>query len=217
MVPEARIEMGPFPRFFEARAAGALRLEPVPRRLLRLWPAPGICPDDLHLIMQIMDRMNTDESYHTLTNQGIEGKHWEINEFGYPERREDFIGIDASKQIGARLLLGRTLQLYSAHGELAAPRRPQGAGRLPQEPGRHLLRREHPPGSDQPVLSDHRRGRRRPVGKMDVSGQMNVLFVELITGAKDLAAFDEWMARWEEAATFTVVEQRMNEINLRFQ
>ena len=46
---------------------------------------------------------------------------------------------------------------------------------------------------------------------------MNVLFVELITGAKDLSAFDEWMARWEEGGDLRIVQDRMNEINLKFQ
>ena len=54
-------------------------------------------------------------------------------------------------------------------------------------------------------------------GKLDVGSQENVLFVELITGAKPLSAFDDWIARWAEGGDLRVVEDRMNEINLKFQ
>ena len=167
--------------------------------------------------MQIMDKMNTDEAYHTLTNQGIEGKHWEINEFGFPERKDEFIGINAAKQIGAGYFWGA---LYSYTPNTANWQHPGVVQALqdfhmdPEGICSDANIRRQPTTAFFPITDDDGDNLWT---KLDVGSQENVLFVELITGAKDKSAFDEWMARWAEGGDLRIVEDRMNEINLKFQ
>ncbi len=217
VVPEAKIKMGPFPRFFDDVRPARYVWNPFHGGSYGFGRHLEDRPDDLHLIMQIMDKLNTDEDYNVLTNLGIEGTHWEVNEFGFPERKEEFIGTDASKQIGAGYFWGA---LYSYTPFRANWQHPGVVKALDDF-------HKNPDG----IYSDANI-RRQPTtrffpitdengddlwGKMDVGSQENVLFVELITGAKPLSAFDDWVARWAEGGDLRVIEDRMNEINLKFQ
>ena len=167
--------------------------------------------------MQIMDKLNTDEAYNTLTNLGIEGTHWETNEYGFPQRKDEFLGTDASKQIGAGYFWGA---LYSYTPHRANWQNPLQAKMLedfhtnPDGIYSDASIRRVPTNRFFPITDENGDDLLR---KLDVGGQMNVLFVELITGAKPMSAFDDWMARWEEGGDLHIVRQRMNEINLKFQ
>jgi len=217
VVPEAEIKMGPFPRFFDDVRPARYVWNPFHGGSYGFGRHLEDRPDDLHLIMQIMDKMNTDEAYNTLTNLGIEGTHWEINEFGYPERKPEFIGIDAAKQIGAGYFWGA---LYSYTPHTANWQHPGVVKALedfhknPDGIYSDASIRRVPTNRFFPITDENGDDL---WSKMDVGSQMNVLFVELITGAKDLSAFDEWMARWEEGGDLRIIQDRMNEINLKFQ
>ena len=217
VVPEARIKMGPFPRFSEDVRPARYVWNPFHGGSYGFGRHLESRPDDLHLIMQIMDKMNTDEAYNTLTNLGIEGMHWETNEFGFPERKAEFIGIDAAKQIGAGYFWG-ALYSYTPHSaNWQHPGVVQALQDFHMDPegiySDANIRRQ-PTTAFFPITDDNGDNL---WGKLDVGSQENVLFVELITGAKDISAFDEWMARWAEGGDLRIVEDRMNEINLKFQ
>ena len=217
VVPEARIKMGPFPRFSEDVRPARYVWNPFHGGSYGFGRHLESRPDDLHLIMQIMDKMNTDEAYNTLTNLGIEGTHWETNEFGFPERKAEFIGIDAAKQIGAGYFWGA---LYSYTPHTANWQHPGVVQALqdfhmdPEGIYSDANIRRQPTTAFFPITDDNGDNLWT---KLDVGSQENVLFVELITGAKDISAFDEWMARWAEGGDLRIVEDRMNEINLKFQ
>ncbi len=217
VVPEARIKMGPFPRFSEDVRPARYVWNPFHGGSYGFGRHLESRPDDLHLIMQIMDKMNTDEAYNTLTNLGIEGQHWETNEFGFPERKAEFIGIDAAKQIGAGYFWG-ALYSYTPHSaNWQHPGVVQALQDFHMDPegiySDANIRRQ-PTTAFFPITDDNGDNLWT---KLDVGSQENVLFVELITGAKDISAFDEWMARWAEGGDLRIVEDRMNEINLKFQ
>jgi putative aldouronate transport system substrate-binding protein len=217
VVPEARIKMGAFPRFFDDVRPARYVWNPFHGGSYGFGRHLESRPDDLHLIMQIMDKMNTDEAYNTLTNLGIEGMHWETNEFGFPERKAEFIGIDAAKQIGAGYFWG-ALYSYTPHSaNWQHPGVVQALQDFHMDPegiySDANIRRQ-PTTAFFPITDDNGDNL---WGKLDVGSQENVLFVELITGAKDISAFDEWMARWAEGGDLRIVEDRMNEINLKFQ
>ena len=217
VVPEARIKMGPFPRFSEDVRPARYVWNPFHGGSYGFGRHLESRPDDLHLIMQIMDKMNTDEAYNTLTNLGIEGQHWETNEFGFPERKAEFIGIDAAKQIGAGYFWG-ALYSYTPHSaNWQHPGVVQALQDFHMDPegiySDAIIRRQ-PTTRFFPITDENGDDL---WGKLDVGSQENVLFVELITGAKPLSAFDDWIARWAEGGDLRVVEDRMNEINLKFQ
>ena len=217
VVPEARIKMGAFPRFFDDVRPARYVWNPFHGGSYGFGRHLESRPDDLHFIMQIMDKMNTDEAYNTLTNLGIEGTHWETNEYGFPQRKDEFLGTDASKQIGAGYFWGA---LYSYTPHRANWQNPLQAKMLedfhknPDGIYSDASIRRVPTNRFFPITDENGDDLLR---KLDVGGQMNVLFVELITGAKPMSAFDDWMARWEEGGDLHIVRQRMNEINLKFQ
>ena len=164
VVPEARIKMGPFPSFSEDVRPARYVWNPFHGGSYGFGRHLESRPDDLHLIMQIMDKMNTDEAYNTLTNLGIEG-----HALGDQRVRLSGAqgGVHRHRRRQAdrrRLLLGRAVQLHAAFGELAAPRRRPGAAGLPHGSGRHLL------GCQHPAAADHPRSSRSPMTTVTICG-----------------------------------------------
>ena len=50
--------------------------------------------------MRVNSFLMTDYDAYTTVRYGIKGKHWDINEWGFPEQFPEFLGREAHRQIG---------------------------------------------------------------------------------------------------------------------
>jgi putative aldouronate transport system substrate-binding protein len=218
IMPSAEIVHGPFMRFSPAVMPAIYAWNPFHGGSFGFGKHLNDDRPKLHRVMQMMDQMEQDFDTYVLKMRGLENVHWRYSEDGYVTSIPPYNNWEDRRQVGAGLYWTSNYS-FSPISQQKPYLRAEFGEREKQELlidpdglyGRNNVKVEIQKTNGD-ILDEN--GENLMVKYQDLITRRDIVFVEILTGAKPVSAYDDFVKYWNENGG-KVLEEHVNRLFLK--